>query len=53
VARRLVADFVAGRAQVEPARDACNYCHLHGLCRIADGGGAVQEERDAPEDDGD
>jgi RecB family exonuclease len=43
IARRLIAQFVAGEAAVAPAAKACDYCHLHGLCRIG--------ER-APGDDG-
>ena len=34
VIERLAADFVAGRAAVDPLRTACATCHLHGLCRI-------------------
>jgi ATP-dependent helicase/nuclease subunit B len=33
---RLAADFVAGEAAVAPADHACDYCHLHAFCRIAD-----------------
>jgi RecB family exonuclease len=29
-------DFLDGRAAREPARKACEHCHLHVLCRIAD-----------------
>jgi RecB family exonuclease len=36
IGRRLVDEFVAGKASVEPAPDACAVCHLHGFCRIAD-----------------
>jgi probable DNA repair protein len=34
VIERLAADFAAGRAQVDPTREACSDCHLHSLCRI-------------------
>jgi hypothetical protein len=34
VIERLAADFVAGRAPVDPLRSACGTCHLHALCRI-------------------
>jgi len=31
----LAADFLAGRAAVDPRRaEVCQYCHLHALCRI-------------------
>ncbi|HXZ59674.1 MAG TPA: PD-(D/E)XK nuclease family protein [Steroidobacteraceae bacterium] len=31
---RLVRDFLAGAARVDPAPGACDYCHLTDLCRI-------------------
>jgi ATP-dependent helicase/nuclease subunit B len=31
---RLVAQFLAGDARVDPAPGACDYCHLAALCRI-------------------
>jgi ATP-dependent helicase/nuclease subunit B len=31
---RLAAEFAAGRAAVEPTPQACESCHLHGLCRV-------------------
>ena len=34
VIERLAADFVAGRAAVDPLRTACGTYHLHALCRI-------------------
>jgi len=33
---RLAADFVAGRALVDPRPKACEYCHVVSVCRIAD-----------------
>ncbi|HEX3850068.1 MAG TPA: PD-(D/E)XK nuclease family protein, partial [Polyangiaceae bacterium] len=33
---RLAADFVAGRAVVDPKPGACDYCHVASICRIAD-----------------
>jgi RecB family exonuclease len=33
---RLAADFVAGRATVDPKPGACDYCHVASVCRIAD-----------------
>ena len=33
---RLAADFLAGRAVVDPKPDACDYCHVASVCRIAD-----------------
>lgn len=32
----LAAQFLEGRAVVDPARDACRYCHLAALCRIGE-----------------
>lgn len=32
----LAADFVAGRAAVDPKPGACDYCHVASVCRIAD-----------------
>jgi probable DNA repair protein len=32
----LAADFVAGRAAVDPKPGACDYCHVASICRIAD-----------------
>jgi hypothetical protein len=34
VMRALVAQFVAGAAQVDPTPEACEYCALAVLCRI-------------------
>lgn len=31
---RLIRDFLAGAARVDPAPGACDYCHLADLCRI-------------------
>jgi ATP-dependent helicase/nuclease subunit B len=33
---QLAADFVQGEARVDPMDKACDYCHLHAFCRIAD-----------------
>jgi ATP-dependent helicase/nuclease subunit B len=33
---QLAADFVHGHARVAPRDHACDYCHLHAFCRIAD-----------------
>ena len=35
----LVRDFMAGRAAVDPASGACQYCDLPGLCRVQEHGG--------------
>ncbi|HEX3853546.1 MAG TPA: PD-(D/E)XK nuclease family protein, partial [Polyangiaceae bacterium] len=32
----LAADFIAGRAVVDPKPGACDYCHVASICRIAD-----------------
>ena len=34
----LAADFLRGHASVDPMDGACDYCHLHAFCRIADAG---------------
>ena len=31
---KLAAEFAAGRAAVDPTPQACESCHLHGLCRV-------------------
>ncbi len=33
---QLAADFLAGRAVVDPKPGACDYCHVASICRIAD-----------------
>jgi ATP-dependent helicase/nuclease subunit B len=33
---QLAADFIAGRAVVDPKPGACDYCHVASICRIAD-----------------
>jgi ATP-dependent helicase/nuclease subunit B len=38
---QLAADFLHGHAGVEPMDRACDHCHLHAFCRIAE----VREER--------
>jgi ATP-dependent helicase/nuclease subunit B len=35
---QLAGDFVRGHASVDPMDGACDYCHLHAFCRIADAG---------------
>jgi ATP-dependent helicase/nuclease subunit B len=40
---RLVSEFVAGRASVDPRPKACEYCHVVGVCRIADEGADAVE----------
>jgi ATP-dependent helicase/nuclease subunit B len=34
--RQLAEDFLRGEARVDPMDKACDYCHLHAFCRIAD-----------------
>jgi probable DNA repair protein len=34
--RQLAEDFLRGEARVDPSEKACDYCHLHAFCRIAD-----------------
>ena len=34
--RQLAGDFMRGEARVDPMDKACDYCHLHAFCRIAD-----------------
>jgi hypothetical protein len=46
---RLAAEFAAGHAVVDPARDACRFCHLPMLCRIDELGG-VEEPEEAGDD---
>jgi hypothetical protein len=33
---QLAADFMRGEARVDPMDGACDHCHLHAFCRIAD-----------------
>jgi ATP-dependent helicase/nuclease subunit B len=33
---QLAADFLRGEARVDPVDGACDRCHLHAFCRIAD-----------------
>ncbi len=47
---RLADDFVHGEARVDPMDGACDYCHLHAFCRIADL--APQDRLDATDDSG-
>ena len=35
---RLAAEFLAGRAAVDPKPGACDFCHVASVCRIADRG---------------
>ena len=39
VLERLAGAFEQGEAQVDPKPHACDYCHLHALCRIDDDDG--------------
>jgi ATP-dependent helicase/nuclease subunit B len=39
--RQLAEDFLHGEARVDPKDKACDYCHLHAFCRIADRGEAA------------
>jgi len=47
----LVRDFVAGRAAVDPAPQACRYCDVAYLCRIADRALPEDEEFEVAPDD--
>jgi RecB family exonuclease len=50
VLERLIGEFLAGEARVDPAPGACDYCHLASLCRIgahqAPGADAAREDAD-------
>jgi RecB family exonuclease len=35
---QLATDFLAGRASVDPKPNACDYCHIVSVCRVADRG---------------
>lgn len=41
---RLAADFVAGRASVDPRPKACEYCHVVSICRISDASATAVEQ---------
>ena len=41
---RLAADFVAGRAAVDPRPKACEYCHVVSICRISDASATAVEQ---------
>ena len=41
---QLAGDFVRGDARVAPTDRACDYCHLHAFCRIADVTAAAGEQ---------
>ena len=45
--QRLAADFLAGRAAVDPMPDACKYCHVISVCRISDRGAGLVPGNDA------
>ncbi|HEY4339625.1 MAG TPA: PD-(D/E)XK nuclease family protein [Steroidobacteraceae bacterium] len=47
----LAADFVGGEAAVDPLDRACDRCHLHAFCRIADFTAAPQDAADDAEDE--
>jgi ATP-dependent helicase/nuclease subunit B len=46
----LAADFLAGRAVVDPKPGACDYCHVASICRISDR--VVAAGNDAPVSEG-
>jgi RecB family exonuclease len=48
---QLAAGFVRGDARVAPMPGACDHCHLHALCRIAQAAQteAAQDEPDEPD----
>ena len=50
VLERLIGEFLAGEARVDPAPGACDYCHLASLCRI---GAHQAPEADATREDAD
>lgn len=39
----LAGDFMAGRTDLNPARDACKRCHVTALCRVTEWQGFAQE----------
>lgn len=41
---QLAADFIRGEARVDPVARACDYCHLHAFCRIAERTAASESE---------
>jgi ATP-dependent helicase/nuclease subunit B len=41
---QLAGDFVRGDARVAPMDKACDYCHLHAFCRIADVASEAEEQ---------
>jgi len=41
---QLAADFLIGRAVVDPRPKACEYCHVVSVCRIADAGATAVEQ---------
>jgi probable DNA repair protein len=41
---RLAGDFVRGDARVDPMDQACDHCHLHAFCRIAELPGDIGEQ---------
>jgi ATP-dependent helicase/nuclease subunit B len=41
---RLAAEFVAGRAIVDPRPKACEYCHVVSICRISDASATAVEQ---------
>jgi ATP-dependent helicase/nuclease subunit B len=43
----LAADFLSGRAAVDPKPGACDYCHVASICRISDH--AIATGSDAPQ----
>jgi ATP-dependent helicase/nuclease subunit B len=41
---QLASDFIRGDARVAPMDKACDYCHLHAFCRIADVDSDLEEQ---------
>ena len=46
----LARDFLAGNAAVDPAPNACDYCQIASLCRIADQVLQIDPEEEALDD---
>jgi ATP-dependent helicase/nuclease subunit B len=44
---RIVGDFLAGAATVDPRPHACDYCHVASLCRIAELRAGLEDEEGA------
>ena len=48
---RLIRDFVAGEARVDPAPKACRYCHVIDICRILERSGGAETALAGDEDE--